>query len=144
MAQTEGCGAFEFGCQIGDGIKNLADSAIAEFIKSMFDGAVAFMSQISTFWMDSPSPDVDNAAVISLREDMSWYVAGFAVLGFFLGLIKLVMSQDVKNSLIGLATPIVNLILAATAYAVGIGVLLTASDEFSKWIVQRSTGGEVD
>ncbi|RWZ79857.1 hypothetical protein [Glutamicibacter sp. HZAU] len=110
----------------------------------MFDGAVAFMSQISTFWMDSPSPDVNNAAVISLREDMSWYVAGFAVLGFFLGLIKLVMSQDVKNSLIGLATPIVNLILAATAYAVGIGVLLTASDEFSKWIVQRSTGGEVD
>ncbi|WP_434923245.1 hypothetical protein ACR9WD_16505 (plasmid) [Glutamicibacter sp. PAEs-4] len=75
---------------------------------------------------------------------MSWYVAGFAILGFFLGLIKLVMSQDVKNSLIGLATPIVNLILAATAYAVGIGVLLTASDEFSKWIVQRSTGGEVD
>ncbi|WP_158024715.1 hypothetical protein [Glutamicibacter sp. 0426] len=94
--------------------------------------------------MDSPSPDVNNAAVISLREDMSWYVAGFAILGFFLGLIKLVMSQDVKNSLIGLATPIVNLILAATAYAVGIGVLLTASDEFSKWIVQRSTGGEVD
>ncbi|WP_413456544.1 hypothetical protein ACLQ8T_16920 (plasmid) [Glutamicibacter sp. FR1] len=131
-------------CNIGEGLKNLADSAIAEFIKSMFDGAVAFMSQISTFWMDSPSPDVNNAAVISLREDMSWYVAGFAILGFFLGLIKLVMSQDVKNSLIGLATPIVNLILAATAYAVGIGVLLTASDEFSKWIVQRSTGGEVD
>ncbi|WP_346059166.1 hypothetical protein [Glutamicibacter bergerei] len=61
-----------------------------------------------------------------------------------MGLIKLVMSQDVKSSLIGLATPIVNLILATTAYAVGIGVLLTASDEFSKWIVQRSTGGEID
>ncbi|PCC29566.1 hypothetical protein CIK76_05760 [Glutamicibacter sp. BW80] len=75
---------------------------------------------------------------------MSWYVAGFAILGFLVGLIKLVMSQDVKSSLIGLATPIVNLILATTAYAVGIGVLLTASDEFSKWIVQRSTGGEID
>ena len=144
MAQTDGCKTWDLVCKGGEGIKNLADSAIAEFIESMFDGAVAFMSQISTFWMDSPSPDVNNAAVISLREDMSWYVAGFAILGFFLGLIKLVISQDVKNSLIGLATPIVNLILAATAYAVGIGVLLTASDEFSKWIVQRSTGGEVD
>lgn len=144
MANQASCEWWQVNCNIGEGLKNLADSAIAEFIKSMFDGAVAFMSQISTFWMDSPSPDVNNAAVISLREDMSWYVAGFAILGFFLGLIKLVMSQDVKNSLIGLATPIVNLILAATAYAVGIGVLLTASDEFSKWIVQRSTGGEVD
>ena len=143
MADSK-CRPWDLICKGGEGLKNLADSAIAEFIKSMFDGAVAFMSQISTFWMDSPSPDVNNAAVISLREDMSWYVAGFAILGFFLGLIKLVMSQDVKNSLIGLATPIVNLILAATAYAVGIGVLLTASDEFSKWIVQRSTGGEVD
>lgn len=144
MAQADECKTWDLVCKGGEGIKNLADSAIAEFIESMFDGAVAFMSQISTFWMDSPSPDVNNAAVISLREDMSWYVAGFAVLGFFLGLIKLVMSQDVKNSLIGLATPIVNLILATTAYAVGIGVLLTASDEFSKWIVQRSTGGDVD
>ncbi|MGP5023556.1 hypothetical protein ACTXIU_18535, partial [Glutamicibacter arilaitensis] len=26
----------------------------------------------------------------------------------------------------------------------GIGLLLTASDEFSKWIVERSTGGDVD
>ncbi|MGP9608612.1 hypothetical protein ACT3UD_17945 [Glutamicibacter sp. 287] len=102
------------------------------------------MAQVSTFWLDTPSPDVQNAAVIGLREDMSWYVAGFAILGFLVGLIKLVMSQDVKSSLIGLATPIVNLILATTAYAVGIGVLLTASDEFSKWIVQRSTGGEID
>lgn len=144
MAQADECKTWDLVCKGGEGIKNLADSAIAEFIESMFDGAVAFMSQISTFWMDSPSPDVNNAAVISLREDMSWYVAGFAVLGFFLGLIKLVMSQDVKNSLIDLATPIVNLILATTAYAVGIGVLLTASDEFSKWIVQRSTGGDVD
>ncbi|WP_349931849.1 hypothetical protein ABNP34_16505 (plasmid) [Glutamicibacter mishrai] len=94
--------------------------------------------------MDTPSPDVDNAAVISLRDDMSWYVAGFAILGFLIGLIKLVMSQDVKNSLIGLGTPIVNLILATTAYATGISLLLTASDEFSKWIVERSTDGNVD
>ncbi|MCG3024433.1 hypothetical protein, partial [Escherichia coli] len=66
------------------------------------------------------------------------------ILGFLLGLIKLIISQDVKNSLIGLATPIVNLILATAVYAAGIGLLLTASDEFSKWIVERSTGGEID
>ncbi|MGP5154479.1 hypothetical protein [Glutamicibacter ardleyensis] len=129
---------------VGDTLKNLADSAITDFVQSLYDGAVGFVAQVSTFWMDTPSPDVDNAAVTSLRDDMSWYVAGFAILGFLIGLIKLVMSQDVKNSLIGLGTPIVNLILAATAYATGIGLLLTASDEFSKWIVERSTGGDVD
>jgi len=129
---------------MGEGLKDLADGAIKEFIQSMYDGAIAFVAQVSTFWIDTPSPDVNNAAVASLREDMSWYVAAFAVLGFFLGLIKLVMSQDVKNSLIGLATPIVNLILATTAYAVGIGVLLTASDQFSKWIIERSVDGEIN
>lgn len=144
MAQSAQCGAFEFGCKLGEGLKNLADSAITEFVKSLYDGALAFVAQVSTFWMDTPSPDVDNAAVASLRADMSWYVAGFAILGFLIGLIKLIVSQDVKNSLIGLATPIVNLILATAAYAAGIGLLLTASDEFSKWIVQRSTGGEID
>lgn len=144
MANQGGCEWWQVGCNIGDGLKNLADSAITDFVKSLYDGAVAFVAQVSTFWMDTASPDVNNAAVTSLRADMSWYVAGFAVLGFFIGLIKLVTSQDVKNSLIGLATPIVNLILATTAYAVGIGVLLTASDEFSRWIVERSTGGDVD
>ncbi len=129
---------------VGDTLKNLADSAITDFVQSLYDGAVGFVAQVSTFWMDTPSPDVDNAAVISLREDMSWYVAGFAILGFLIGLIKLVTSQDVKNSLIGLGTPIVNLILATTAYATGISLLLTASDEFSKWIVERSTDGNVD
>lgn len=129
---------------ISDGIKTIVGGAITEFIKSMYEGAVAIVAQVSTFWMNNPSPDVDNGAVLSLRVDMSWYVAAFAVLGFLVGLIKLVMSQDVKNSLIGLATPIVNLILATTAYATGIGLLLTASDQFSLWIVERATGGDVD
>lgn len=144
MANQAGCSWWQVNCNIGEGLKNIADSAITDFVRSLYDGAIAFVAQVSTFWLDSPSPDVDNAAVLGLREDMSWYVAGFAILGFLVGLIKLVMSQDVKSSLIGLATPIVNLILATTAYAVGIGVLLTASDEFSKWIVQRSTDGEID
>ena len=143
MANSE-CRPWDLICKGGEGLKNLADSAITDFVKSLYDGAVAFVAQVSTFWMDTASPDVNNAAVTSLRADMSWYVAGFAILGFFIGLIKLVTSQDVKNSLIGLATPIVNLILATTAYAVGIGVLLKASDEFSRWIVERSTGGDVD
>lgn len=144
MANQASCEWWQVNCNIGEGLKNLADSAITDFVQSLYDGAVAFVAQVSTFWMDTPSPDVDNAAVTSLRDDLSWYVAGFAILGFLIGLIKLVMSQDVKNSLIGLGTPIVNLILAATAYATGIGLLLTASDEFSKWIVERSTGGDVD
>lgn len=143
MADSK-CRPWDLICKGGEGLKNLADSAITDFVQSLYDGAVAFVAQVSTFWMDTPSPDVDNAAVTSLRDDLSWYVAGFAILGFLIGLIKLVMSQDVKNSLIGLGTPIVNLILAATAYATGIGLLLTASDEFSKWIVERSTGGDVD
>lgn len=143
MAKSE-CHPLNLICKGGESLKNLADSAITEFVKSLYDGALAFVAQVSTFWMDTPSPDVDNAAVASLRADMSWYVAGFAILGFLIGLIKLIVSQDVKNSLIGLATPIVNLILATAAYAAGIGLLLTASDEFSKWIVERSTGGEID
>lgn len=138
------CGWLDPLCNIGEGFKNLADSAISDFVRSLYEGAVAFVSQVSTFWMDIPSPDVANPAVASLRADMSWYVAGFAVLGFLAGLIKLLTSQDIKNSLINLATPIVNLILATAVYATGISLLITASDQFARWILQRSTGGEID
>ncbi|HBV10786.1 hypothetical protein ACFO7V_03175 [Glutamicibacter bergerei] len=144
MANAAKCSPLDFGCKFGEGLHDLADGAIKDFVKSLYDGAMAFVAQVSTFWIDTPTPDVSNTAVTSLREDMSWYVAAFAVLGFLLGLIKLVMSQDVKNSLIGLATPIVNLILATTAYATGIGLLLTASDQFSKWIIEQSVDGEIN
>lgn len=138
------CKPLDFICKAGEGLGNLADNAITDFVKSIYEGAVAFVAQVSTFWMNSPSPDVANGAVVSLRADMSWYVAGFAILGFLIGLIRLLTSQDVKASLIGIATPIANLILATAAYATGIGLLLSASDQFSKWIVERSTGGDVD
>jgi type IV secretion system protein TrbL len=144
MANTGTCEWWDAVCKGKEGIQNVADGAIAEFVKSIYEGAVAFVAQVSTFWLDTPSPDVANTAVASLRADMSWYVAGFAILGFFVGLIKLVTSQDIKSSLIGIATPIVNLILATAVYATGIGLLLTASDQFARWIVQRSTGGEID
>lgn len=140
MAAEKDCSWIDVGCKLGE----LADSAITDFVKSIYEGAVAFVAQVSTFWMNSPSPDVANGAVVSLRADMSWYVAGFAILGFLMGLIRLLTSQDVKASLIGIATPIANLILATAAYATGIGLLLTASDAFSKWIIQRSTSGDVD
>ncbi|MDO2934190.1 hypothetical protein Q2T94_07755 [Paeniglutamicibacter sulfureus] len=144
MANTGTCEWWDAVCKGKQGLQDFADGAIAEFVKSIYEGAVAFVAQVSTFWLDTPSPDVANTAVASLRADMSWYVAGFAILGFFVGLIKLVTSQDIKNSLIGIATPIINLILATAVYATGIGLLLTASDQFARWIVQRSTGGEID
>ena len=144
MANTGTCEWWDAACKGKEGLQDLADGAISEFVKSIYEGAVAFVAQVSTFWLDTPSPDVANTAVASLRADMSWYVAGFAILGFFVGLIKLVTSQDIKSSLIGIATPIVNLILATAVYATGIGLLLTASDQFARWIVQRSTGGEID
>ncbi|MGP5384059.1 hypothetical protein ACTXL8_18095, partial [Glutamicibacter arilaitensis] len=73
MADSK-CRPWDLICKGGEGLKNLADSAITDFVQSLYDGAVAFVAQVSTFWMDTPSPDVDNAAVTSLRDDMSWYV----------------------------------------------------------------------
>jgi type IV secretion system protein TrbL len=131
------CSAIDPLCHIGE----LANSAFGGMVENLYDGAVELAKIIGTWWMEVPPPNLDSAGLNLLQQDLSWFVWVFAVIGFFLGLIRLVMTEDVRSSAVHLAKPIVNLVLATGVYMAAVPILLTAGDETAQWLLDRSTEG---
>ena len=129
---------------IDDGVSAVANSALENFVNAMYEFALWILEIISVWWMNTPNANVESAAVTQIQQDTQWYVMGFAMIGFLMGLIRMVTSQDIRQGLTSSFKPIVNLILVTGVYAAGITMLLRAGDEGSMWLLSRATGGEAD
>ncbi|GAA0503430.1 hypothetical protein [Microbacterium aurantiacum] len=142
-----GCLPLDFACQAGDVVSgwvgDLANSAIAEFAQSLVDVSIDIAAELNKWWMSLPSIDLQASALMQVQEDLRWYVMFFAVLGFLFGLIRVLVSNEIRSG-IGTAKMILNLILASSAYAVGITLALQAGDAFAPWILERAQGNTTD
>ncbi|MGO1532410.1 MAG: hypothetical protein ACTHX1_15245, partial [Micrococcaceae bacterium] len=71
-----------------------------------------------------------------IQANLWWYTGAIAILGMLLALGRMVLSNDFK-SLIGVAKPIVNLIIVTGTYAVGIRLLDDAGNELAVWLFEQ-------
>lgn len=118
-----------------------ANSLFGGMVEGLYDGAVELAKIIGTWWMEVPPPNLNSPGLNLLQQDLSWFVWVFAVIGFFIGLIRLVMTEDVRSGAVNLAKPIINLVLATGVYMAAVPILLTAGDETARWLLDRSTEG---
>lgn len=125
-------------------VSSVANSALESFVNAMYEFSLWILEIISTWWMNTPVADVEGGAVGQIQQDIQWYVMGFAIIGFLIGLIRMVGSQDIRQGLQTSFKPIVNLILVTGVYATGVTMLLQAGDEGSEWLLARATDGEAD
>ncbi|GAA1677592.1 hypothetical protein GCM10010977_29060 [Citricoccus zhacaiensis] len=133
-----GCLPHQVDCWLGDA----ANSAFGAMVEGLYDGAVEMAKIIGTWWMEVPPPNLDSVGLNLLQQDLSWFVVVFAMIGFFFGLIRLVMTEDVRSSAVNLAKPLFNLVLATGVYMAAVPILLTAGDETARWLLDRSTDGD--
>ena len=120
-----------------------ATAALEAVAQGLANGAVAFLEMISTWWMNAPGPDLNNPAVASIQADTGYFIAAFAILGFLLGLGRMLLSMDFKKIITAFA-PVVTLIVVTGVYAVAIGALLTAGDSTAAWLLDRATEGDAN
>ncbi|MFC7403436.1 hypothetical protein [Citricoccus sp. GCM10030269] len=132
-----GCEPWDIGCVAGDA----ANSMFGGMVEGLYDGAVELAKIIGTWWMEVPPPNLDSPGLALLQQDLRFFVWVFAVIGFFFGLIRLLMDEDVRSGLVGLGKPILNLILATGVYMVAVPMLLDAGDATSRWLLDRATEG---
>ncbi|GAA1133743.1 hypothetical protein [Citricoccus alkalitolerans] len=132
-----GCTFGDLGCVAGEA----ANDAFENMVEGLYDGAVEMAKIIGTWWMEVPPPNLESVGLLLLQQDLSWFVWVFAVIGFLFGLVRLVMTEDVRSGALNLAKPIVNLVLATGVYMAAVPILLTAGDETARWLLDRSTEG---
>ncbi|GAA2559271.1 hypothetical protein GCM10009861_19190 [Neomicrococcus aestuarii] len=117
---------------------------MAPFIEGLYTGALNQMKLIQQMWINTPGPDVGSDALALLRGDLQYFVFIFGVIGFLIGMIRLVVSQDVRSSAISMGTQVLNMLLATGAYMVAIPLLLEAGDATALWLLERSGQGDPD
>ena len=144
---AETCGATDFICKgkeaVGDAVGGLANQAITKFVESIVEGATNILRLIGTWWMDTPGPYMDNPMVQAMRENLSWFVWFFGVLGFLLALGRMVVtaytSGSIRDGLVSIGGLFLNIVLATGVYIALIPMLLNAGDATAQWLLERST-----
>ncbi|WP_271395979.1 hypothetical protein [Neomicrococcus lactis] len=148
MSQKKECDVIDVACKAGEGLGNLlgdlGQSAMAPFIEGLYNGSLNQMKIIQGMWINTPNPDVGSDALSLLRGDLQYFVFIFGVIGFLIGMIRLILSQDVRSSAISLGTQVLNMLLATGAYMVAIPLLLKAGDSTALWLLERSGQGDPD
>lgn len=138
------CGAKGVGDAVGGAAQNVANAWLSDIVKGWADAAAQFLKWLNEWWMDTPAADIASAPVQNLTANLSWYTAAFAVLGFLVGLIRLLLQQsDLRNAGINLGRPLFNMVLATGVYGAGIPLLMEAGDGLSKWLLEKTTDSSV-
>jgi type IV secretion system protein TrbL len=142
-ADEKECAGLDFVCQGGEKIADFAQGQIYDFVKSIAEGSISVLKALTTFWMDLPSPTVSSTAVTTIQENLSWYTFAFALIGIFIALGRMVFTQQFSTGMTAVKM-IINLIIVTAVYATAFTALITASDAFAPWIVEKATGQDLD
>ena len=142
-ADTPDCAAWDLACKAGEGISDFAQGQIYDFVKSIAEGSISVLKALTTFWLQLPSPTVDSTAVTTIQENLSWYTFAFALIGIFIALGRMVFTQQFSTGMTAVKM-IINLIIVTAVYATAFTALITASDAFAPWIVEKATGQGLD
>ncbi|MEU2382700.1 hypothetical protein ABZ556_10230, partial [Micrococcus luteus] len=112
-------------------------------MESIVEGAVNILRQIGTWWMSAPGPYFDNPIVQNMRDNLSWFVWFFGVVGFLLALGRLVVtaytSGSIRDGLVSIGALFLNIVLATGVYIALIPMLLNAGDAVATWLLDQST-----
>ncbi|MFD5329544.1 hypothetical protein ACFWJO_37340, partial [Streptomyces sp. NPDC127092] len=112
-------------------------------MESIVEGAVNILRQIGTWWMSAPGPYFDNPIVQNMRDNLSWFVWFFGVVGFLLALGRLVVtaytSGSIREGLVSIGALFLNIVLATGVYIALIPMLLNAGDAVATWLLDQST-----
>lgn len=127
------CGNLDFVCAGAEG-----------FINSLFHGVTDSLGDLAkglgSFWVNTPSIPLtgkDNA-VYFIRESTSWYVAALLVVSVLIAAGQMMWTRK-GQPLTELLSSLLKFAIMNAASVTGVTLLLRSGDEFSAWIIGRST-----
>lgn len=129
----EDCGLIDAACKA----KNVVSEGVGAIAHDLLENAGDAITFLNKGWLSwSPGIDTESNAVAQIQANLWWYTGAIAILGILIALGRMVLSNDFK-SLIGVAKPIVNLIIVTGTYAVGIRLLDDAGNELAVWLFEQ-------
>lgn len=116
----------------------VADQVIG--IDSFRSSLESFVKTLATFWVSTPSPDVQGATAQFLTASVSWYTAALMVVALLVRGAMIAISQRSQGFAL-MGASLVRYVLVVGSGSAVIAAALTAGDAYSAWIIEKSTEG---
>ena len=136
-AAARAAGAIETGISAGT---NAALNQVASAVQHATGESMVWMT---TAWVQIPTPSVapvGSETVGFMQESIWWYTLALVVMSLLIGAIRMMLQARIAP-LLEVLRSLVTFILASAAGVTAVTLLITASDEFATWIIERSTDG---
>lgn len=128
------------GCVLGDMVCAGAEGFINSLFHGVTDSLGNLAKSLGSFWVNTPSIPLtgkDNA-VYFIRESTSWYVAALLVVSILIAAGQMMWTRK-GQPLTDLLASLLKFAIMNAASVTGVTLLLHSGDEFSAWIIDRST-----
>lgn len=128
------------GCVLGDMVCAGAEGFINSLFHGVTDSLGGLAKSLGSFWVNTPSIPLtgkDNA-VYFIRESTSWYVAALLVVSILIAAGQMMWTRK-GQPLTDLLASLLKFAIMNAASVTGVTLLLRSGDEFSAWIIGRST-----
>lgn len=109
-------------------------------IDSFRESLENFVKTLATFWVSTPSPDVQGDAAQFLATSVSWYTAALMVVAMLVRGAMIAVSQRGQGFAL-MGASLVRYILVVGSGSAVIAAGLVAGDAYSAWVIDRSTEG---
>lgn len=147
----KGCGKWDFGCNIKEGLRTVLSEVRGSIIESwrnaIADAIGDTLTTVGTFWVKVPTPDVTVSGATDTNTIYKWMnlqltqVTAITALGCLIGAgIQIALARDGATQFQNLVMGIVKMIGVSFLFIPFAGLAHIFSDALSKWIIERATG----
>ncbi|MCZ2404389.1 hypothetical protein IV498_14685 [Paenarthrobacter sp. Z7-10] len=138
----------DFHCTVGGFIADSAGDALKNMAKAIGEATDNVLKTLGTFWVKVGTPDLTavpggstaSDPVAFIQNSLWFWTLALAVFSVLVGAGKMMIERR-GAPLRELTRSLVTLIVVTGAGVAAIGILVVAADQFSVWIIDRSTQG---
>ncbi|WP_427136665.1 hypothetical protein [Pseudarthrobacter sp. S9] len=144
----DGWDAINLGCQASQAFQDVANDSIKNMAKAIADAVGQTVKTLGTFWVNVGTPNLTAAPggsapsdpVLFLQSSLWFWTAALAVLSVLVGAAKMIIERR-GAPLRDLGRSLATLVVVSGAGVAAVGLLTVAADQFSVWIIEKSTEG---
>ena len=137
------CQFWEVSCKVGEVVSEASDNIISQWAASIMEGLSNTLIKVGTLWVGAGTPTVEggDTAVAFVQSHTLWLVLAVAIASIIVAGVQLAWMKRGEPAR-DLLRSMFTLVITSTIGVSVAQLLITASDDFSKWILSEAAVGD--
>ena len=137
------CNFWELSCKVGEAVSEASDNIISQWAQSIMESLSTGMIKLGTWWASVGTPTLEgsDSPVGFIHSHTTWLVVAVAIGSFVVAGAQLAWTKRGEPAR-DLLRSMFTLVVTSTVGVSIAQLLVTASDDFSKWILSEAGMGD--